>query len=150
MTSDASRSVRFQVEPVNWATARQDLLAIREEVFVEEQGVPMELDVDGLDPACVQVLARTEQGQPIGTARMTAGGKIGRMAVIKAWRGRGVGTALLKELLTEARARRLTHVLLDAQVQALPFYEKHGFRAEGEGFFDAGLPHLNMTLRLLT
>jgi predicted GNAT family N-acyltransferase len=81
---------------------------------------------------------------------MTAGGKIGRMAVIKAWRGRGVGTALLKELLTEARARGLTHVLLDARVQALPFYEKHGFRAEGEIFLDAGLPHLNMTLRLLT
>jgi len=89
--------------------------------------VPEELDLGGLDQDCLHMLARNDQGQPIGTARMQANGKIGRMAVLKPWRGRGVGRALLRELLTEAQRRGLSQVYLAVQTQAIGFYEQHGF-----------------------
>ncbi len=110
--------------------------------------MPEELDLDGLDPECLHVLAWNEQGRPIGTARMQEDGKIGRMAVLKPWRGRGVGRALLQALLSEARSRGLTSVYLAAQIQAIGFYEKHGFQATGDIFLDAGIPHRSMILDL--
>lgn len=141
-------SVAIRVEIVSWARAQQDICSIRRIVFVEEQGVPEELDLDGLDPECLHVLAWNDQGRPIGTARMQEDGKIGRMAVLKHWRGRGVGRLLLEALLIEAAARGLSRVHLAAQTQAIGFYEKHGFQATGDIFLDAGIPHRTMTMKL--
>ena len=141
-------SVAIRVEVVAWALAQQDICSIRRIVFVEEQGVPEELDLDGLDPECLHVLAWNDHGRPIATARMEEDGKIGRMAVLKPWRGRGVGRALLEALLSEAAARRLSRVHLAAQTQAIGFYEKHGFQATGDIFLDAGILHRSMILDL--
>ena len=138
------------ISVVEWAIAQKNICAIRKAVFVEEQGVPEELDLDGLDQDCLHMLARNDQGQPIGTARMQANGKIGRMAVLKPWRGRGVGRTLLRELLTEAQRRGLSQVYLAAQTQAIGFYEQHGFQMTGDVFLDAGIPHQNLILKLPT
>ncbi|HXF92554.1 MAG TPA: GNAT family N-acetyltransferase [Nitrospiraceae bacterium] len=133
---------------VTWEELESIIRGIRELVFVREQGVPEELEWDGLDPACLHILARNDSGIAIGTARLQPEGKIGRMAVLKEWRGRGVGRAMLRALLKVASERGLTKVELAAQTQAIGFYEREGFRAIGEVFLDAGIPHRRMVLDL--
>jgi predicted GNAT family N-acyltransferase len=134
----------IRVEAVDYATALQDLRRVREAVFIEEQGVPRDLEQDALDPLCHHVIARDVDGAPIGTARLTPDHRIGRMAVLSAWRGRGVGEALLRALLAEARQRQWPAVSLHAQVDAERFYARHGFLPEGDRFFEAGIEHQGM------
>ncbi len=134
---------------VPWETSESIIRGIRELVFVREQGVPEELEWDGLDPACLHILAWSDSDDAIGTARLQPDGKIGRMAVLKEWRGRGVGRAMLQALLKAAIERGLPKVELAAQTQAIGFYEREGFRAIGEVFMDAGIPHRKMVLDLL-
>ncbi|MEJ2345323.1 MAG: GNAT family N-acetyltransferase [Gammaproteobacteria bacterium] len=132
------------VRVVSWDQARPGASAVREQVFVHEQHVPPELEWDGLDPRCVHVVARVGSGEVVGTARMLADGHIGRMAVLPAWRGRGVGSALLRALLEEARRRGIEHPFLHAQTTAVGFYLRHGFAIAGNEFIDAGIPHVAM------
>lgn len=131
---------------VPWEESESIIRGIREIVFMREQGVPEELEWDGLDPACLHVLAWNDSGTAIGTARLQPDGKIGRMAVLKEWRGRGVGRAMLRTLLQAAIERGLTMVELAAQTQAIGFYERAGFRVSGDIFMDAGIPHRRMVL----
>ncbi|HET7301550.1 MAG TPA: GNAT family N-acetyltransferase [Oleiagrimonas sp.] len=138
----------FHVAPADWHRNRDDLRHIREIVFVREQRVPVELEWDGLDDQCDHVLARDRDGQPIGTGRLTPERSIGRMAVLSPWRGHGVGAAMLDALIERARARGWTEVTLHAQVDAIGFYERFGFRAHGEEFVEAGIRHRHMTLSL--
>ena len=140
----------FHVEVAEWSRddQRAALLDLRYTVFVQEQGVPETRERDGLDVDCWHVLARDETGQPIGCGRLTPAHKIGRMAVLQAWRGQGVGMALLRELIGRARAQGWPDVALDAQVSALGFYEREGFIPYGDEFEDAGLPHRSMRLSL--
>lgn len=140
----------FHVEAADWSREgqRAALLDLREAVFILEQGVPERRERDGLDGDCWHVLARNDAGQPIGCGRLTPAHKIGRMAVLREWRGRGVGAALLRELVARARAQGWPQVALDAQVSAIGFYEREGFIAYGEEFEDAGLPHRAMCLAL--
>lgn len=134
----------FRVEPADWTADRDALRAVREAVFVHEQQVPVEEEWDDLDPLCRHVLARDDAGTPIGTGRLTPQHGIGRMAVLADWRGRGVGAALLQSLIDRARALGWDRVSLNAQVQAIGFYERHGFMAEGETFMEAGIEHRTM------
>ncbi|CBK43435.1 putative Acetyltransferase, GNAT family [Nitrospira defluvii] len=137
-----------RVELTDWTTTGSAIRAIRETVFIHEQGVPVELEWDGLDSACAHVLAWNNRGEAIGTARMQQNGTIGRMAVLKDWRGRGVGRALLRTLLDLATRRGLSRVTLSAQTHALGFYERAGFDVVGEPFIDAGIPHRKMVKEL--
>lgn len=122
---------------------------VRETVFIQEQHVPAELEWDGLDEAALHVIAQDLCGEVIGTARLLANGHIGRMAVLPEWRRQGVGSAMLKALLTIARQKQhLTKVFLHAQTTAIDFYKQHGFSVEGEEFTDAGIPHRYMKRNL--
>lgn len=136
----------FHVEVCDWSNAsdREALNAVRQNVFVLEQLVPPELENDGEDPHSTHALARAHDGTPIGTARLTPGGRIGRMAVLRDWRGRGVGSMLLHTMCDQARARRITAVSLHAQRDAVTFYMHHGFEPEGSEFEEAGIPHILM------
>lgn len=138
----------FQVETVDYPAGLEDLHRIREAVFIEEQGVPRELERDALDPLSRHVLARDASGNPIGTARLTPDHRIGRMAVLREWRGRGVGEYLLLALLDEARQRGWPDVSLHAQTSAEGFYARHGFIPEGARFQEAGIQHQHMRLHL--
>ncbi len=138
----------FHIDRVSWQQAEIDLRILREFVFIREQNVPPELEWDGKDEHCVHMLARDKQGRAIATARMTPDGHIGRMAVLRAWRSRGVGSSLLKALFTIATARQLPRVQLDAQIQAVDFYLRHGFKPQGETFMDAGIEHQHMTRQI--
>ncbi|SOD40642.1 GNAT family N-acetyltransferase [Nitrosovibrio sp. Nv4] len=138
----------YNIRKASWECDRRALCAIRETVFVREQGVPVELEWDEFDAGCTHVLASDAAGNPIGTARFLPGGTIGRMAVLKEWRGKGVGGALLQWLLQEAGDRQIQQVTLNAQIYAAGFYAKFGFQIAGEKFLDAGILHVKMVLRL--
>lgn len=138
----------FTVSLVSWHDGEPLLRAVREAVFMHEQGVPEELEWDGLDEGCRHALALSLQGEAIGCGRILANGHIGRIAVLPSWRGQHVGTALMEALLDEARAQGFHRVDVDAQTQAMPFYHSLDFAEQGEEFMDAGLPHINMTLAL--
>ena len=148
MTPDDPRLQPYRVDVVDFQTALAQLRSVRDEVFVGEQGVPITLEHDPLDPLCTHVLARLLDGSPVGTARLTPDRRIGRMAVRAAWRGRGIGDALLRALLDEARRRAWPEVRLHAQVEAIGFYARHGFQAQGERFMEAGIGHQSMLLAL--
>jgi predicted GNAT family N-acyltransferase len=137
-------SSSFRVRRANWERDREHLRCIREAVFVREQQVPSALEWDGSDASCQHALAEDMEGVPIGTGRLLPDGHIGRMAVLAAWRGRGVGSAILTELVRWAADEGMTEVVLNAQTHALRFYEQHGFSAEGAVFLDAGISHLRM------
>jgi predicted GNAT family N-acyltransferase len=117
---------------------------VREAVFVREQGVPAELEWDDQDAGAWHWLAEAADGSPIGTARLLPTGQVGRMAVLPAWRRRGVGTALLQTVLRDAAARGVGGLWLNAQCSAAGFYERAGFRAEGPVFTEAGIAHRSM------
>lgn len=136
---------RFWVHIAPFDRCQEALRAVREVVFVREQRVPPTLEWDGTDPHCTHVLGRAPDGEPIGAARLAADGKIGRMAVLAPWRGRGVGSAMLGALLACARASAHPRVYLHAQDSALGFYTRHGFVAEDERFAEAGIWHRRMT-----
>lgn len=138
----------FRVEKVDYAGALPDLRRVREPVFVHEQQVPLELEWDELDPLCHHVLARDDAGRPIGTGRLTPQRKIGRMAVLQEWRGRGVGDALLSALMVQARELGWRELSLHAQVSAIAFYARHGFLPYGPRFEEAGIQHQSMKLLL--
>jgi len=138
----------FTVEAVDYAAALPGLRSVRETVFVQEQAVPLEMEWDALDPQCRHVLARDGAGRPIGTGRLTPEHRIGRMAVLAEWRGRGVGDALLRALLDQARALGWRQVSLHAQSSAIGFYVRHGFLPYGEPFVEAGIDHQAMQLVL--
>ena len=138
----------FRVDIVDYASALPDLRAIRDVVFVGEQRVPVEIERDAIDGACTHVLARDADGRAIGTGRLAPNGRIGRMAVLGAWRGRGVGRAMLRRLVDAAKCAGLDEVLLHAQVDAEGFYAADGFLPFGERFEEAGIAHQSMRRRL--
>jgi predicted GNAT family N-acyltransferase len=131
--------------------------AVRKEVFVREQGVPEDIEYDGRDGDALQVLARAADGTPVGTGRLLHGphakdvtggdplvGALGRLAVVREARSTGVGAALVRGIEEAALAAGLAVVDLHAQTHALGFYERLGYEAYGDEFFDAGIPHRAM------
>jgi predicted GNAT family N-acyltransferase len=138
----------FRIEPADYQVDFKDLRAVREPVFVVEQMVPIEEEWDALDPLCHHVVARDNEHRPIGTGRLTPEHKIGRMAVLKAWRGKHVGDAILRTLIEKARELGWPEVSLNSQVSAIGFYQKFGFVAFGEEFEEAGIQHRRMKLAL--
>src|SRR5262249_2480609 len=127
----------YIIREVDWATGRDALGTVRFKVFVDEQGVPANEEWDAAEASSRAVIAVGAEDPPIGTGRLLRDGHIGRMAVLKEWRGRGVGRALMARLLLLAREMRHDVVRLHAQTHALKFYEKLGFAAEGEEFMEA-------------
>ena len=138
----------FHVKQTSWEEHKKDLIRIRTLVFINEQLVPPELEWYGYDQDCWHVLAQTDDGEAIATARMLYDGHIGRMAVLPEFRNHGVGSALLQELFAIAKWQGLNQVFLHAQTRAVAFYKKHGFTITSDEFMDAGIPHVTMRLEL--
>lgn len=145
----------FTAEPIDWSNERDRYacLSVREEVFVFEQHVPPEDERDELDPVCVHALARDSAGVPIATGRLVPPrgdepARIGRMAVLRDWRGKGVGEALLHLLVDRARTLGYRAIEMHAQSHAVSFYERFGFATYGEEFFECDIAHTNMRREL--
>ncbi len=140
MTIATSHDIRLDT----WERLQADAKTIRFEVFVDEQKVPAEIELDEMDAHCLHAVAYDAVGTPVGTGRLLPDGHIGRMAVRKSARGSGVGGALLQALMAVARERGAPAVELSAQTQAAPFYVQHGFVIDGDGFMEAGIAHVTM------
>jgi len=146
MTLSIPNNSDFQIVVATWKDQADALCQIRHTVFIEEQNVPKELEWDGLDESCQHLLVLDNHNNAIGTGRLCEYGHIGRMAVIKDWRGKGVGGALLNKFIDIAQRTGILELVLNAQISAAGFYTRYGFLAEGDEFMDAGIPHLRMTL----
>jgi predicted GNAT family N-acyltransferase len=133
----------IEIKIVDWDEQQHALKAIRTSVFVDEQHVPEELEWDGRDTACTQFLA-TINSTPVATARLTPEGQIGRMAVLRNFRGKGFGSRLLTAVIEQAKHAGHKQVFLHAQVSVIEFYQAHGFTAYGDVFIDAGIEHRSM------
>jgi predicted GNAT family N-acyltransferase len=131
----------YTIEIANWQADIDALKSVRTDVFIIEQRIPEEDEWDADDTASLHVLARDAAGRPIGTGRLTPARMIGRMAVLRDWRGKGVGDALMRTLIEQADARHWPETSLHAQTYAIPFYERHGYVAEGAVFDECGIPH---------
>ena len=129
------RLPRILLREADFGTDFSVIRHIRVTVFVDEQAVPPGLEFDERDAEC-----------PVGTARidLEQGGKIGRVAVLREYRGRGVGHELMRRCHRLATQHGLSQVWCNAQTSAQPFYERIGYRAEGERFFEAGIEHVRM------
>jgi len=137
----------FTVRQAVWIEDEALIHQIRLTVFVIEQGVSAKVEWDGKDRFCSHALAVSERtGEAIGTGRIQESGHIGRIAVLQAWRGKGVGSKLLKQLTQIAQSKGLVKVYLNSQTHALPFYLQHNFVARGPIFMEAGIPHQQMIL----
>jgi predicted GNAT family N-acyltransferase len=125
---------------------REAALALRHAVFVDEQGVPAELEVDEHDEAALHLVA-LDDGRLVGTCRLVSDGpraKFGRLVVARSARGGGIGNALLGEAERRARAEGASEMVLTAQTAAMGLYERAGYTARGEVFLDAGIEHMTM------
>jgi predicted GNAT family N-acyltransferase len=138
--------VTVQILP--WSEARDTARAIRYAVFVEEQGVPVELEWDDQDEPSWHAVAYADDGTPVATGRLLPDGHIGRMAVLASARGGGVGATVLQALMGKAVELGYGELVLNAQAHAAPFYERAGFATSGEPFEEAGIAHVEMRKRL--
>src|SRR5688572_13957565 len=137
-----------RIELMSWEEARPKASPIRFTVFVEEQRVPVEIEWDDQDEKSIHALAYDGSDSAVATGRLLPDGHIGRMAVLKEWRGKGVGGAILQRLLAAARERGDPEIELFAQTHAIEFYRRYGFVERGEIFEEAGIPHQAMRKRL--
>ena len=139
----------FTLIETDWAHDALRLSAVRRAVFIDEQGVPEAMEWDEHDAVSVHWLATSDDGTPIGCARLLPDGHIGRMAVLPAWRGRGVGHALLAAAIDAAQTRGYTTLKLSAQTHAAAFYAQAGFIVVGDEYEEAGIPHVAMQMSLI-
>ncbi len=141
---------QFRIVDADYAADAAAIRKVRFTVFVDEQAVPAELEMDDRDPKCLHVLALDLHGEPIGTGRIDIadGGRLGRMAVLASHRGLGVGRALIEALHAHAQAHNCSEVWCHAQTSAQGFYERAGYAAEGDLFEEAGIEHVTMRRRL--
>lgn len=138
----------ISIEKADWQTDQHVLIGIRTRVFIDEQKVPVDMEIDGLDPECLHVKAISSSGNIIGTARLLPNHYIGRMCVLKEYRHKGAGAAMLVYLIDFARQNGFRSLSLNAQISALPFYQRYGFKPDSEIFVEAGIKHKHMTLSL--
>lgn len=135
---------KIRVQLGSWEELRKEASAIRFEVFVQEQQVPLDLELDEMDALSLHALALDAQGRAIATGRLLPDGHIGRMAVKLSDRKRGVGALVLQNLVEAAKSKGYAEVLLGAQTHAKGFYVRQGFVQFGEVFMDANIPHIMM------
>ena len=139
---------KYQILETTFQDQLQNIKQIRQQVFIEEQHVPIELEWDGLDDEAIHLIVFNNQ-LPIATSRLLKDGHIGRMAVMPKWRNQGVGTAMLLKLIKIAHQHDLKKVFLSSQVTAIDFYTKQGFNITSDTYLDAGIPHKDMQLNLM-
>ena len=134
----------IHIEEGDWHSLKHECERVRLMVFVAEQKVPKDEELDEWDEASRHFVAKDERRMVLGCARLLPTGQIGRLAVLRPFRKRGVGRALLDAVLRSAKAAGMKEVFMNAQVHAEPFYERAGFVSEGERFMDAGIEHVRM------
>lgn len=135
----------FSVKQGSWDQLQQDAKLIRKLVFISEQNIPEQDEWDDQD-AISQHFVVYDQNQPIATARLLANNSVGRVAVLKAYRGQGIGRLIMLEIIAYAQAQKRPSLQLSSQVHAVSFYEKLGFSIQGDEYDECGIPHIEMVM----
>ncbi|RYU71277.1 GNAT family N-acetyltransferase [Aliivibrio finisterrensis] len=134
----------FEVKNVNYTGENEQAIReVRDTVFIQEQSIDPDIEFDGLDESAVHAIVYSN-AQPVGTGRILDDGHIGRIAILKAFRGQGLGSKIVLSLIDEATKRGYPRVYLGSQKHAINFYTKLGFQPYGDEFMEAGIPHLSM------
>ena len=136
------------LEITTWQQAKEDAISVRRRVFIEEQQVLEEIEIDGTDEGFEHIVAFNMKHEAVGTARLNGKGCIGRMAVLESYREKGVGKSMLQKLIEFGKAKGIKQFQLGAQEHAVEFYRKSGFEPDGEEFWEAGIRHIPMKLRI--
>ena len=136
----------------DWASVGAQAGAIRQQVFIDEQGIPAQMEWDDADASCLHAVACNRLGVALATGRLMEHVpgvvKIGRMAVLRPLRGSKVGRAVLDALMASARERGFREAVLHAQLSAVPFYKRAGFTERGTVYEEAGIAHIEMSREL--
>ena len=137
----------LKIRSGGWDELQNDAKLIREQVFIQEQHIPVVEEWDAQDAIALHFVVY-DQVQPIATARLLQNHSIGRVAVLKAYRGQGIGKLLMLEMIQQAKHEQRKFLKLSSQVHAMQFYAGLGFTVQGEQYLDCGIPHIDMTLKL--
>ncbi|MDH5518058.1 MAG: GNAT family N-acetyltransferase [Gammaproteobacteria bacterium] len=133
------------IKDADWVADNNAIKAIRRHVFIEEQNVDEALEWDHHDSSALHFLALIDN-QPVAVSRLQKNGQLGRMAVLKDFRGKGIGSLLIRHMLELQHSQLTTDIFLHAQAQAEAFYKKFGFSRQGCEFTEAGIVHYKMIL----
>ncbi len=140
---------RFKMCIGDWQTQQADATFVREQVFILEQQIPADEEWDEMDGQSIHFVVFDDQ-QAVATARLLSDHHIGRVAVLQSHRGKGLGAYLMQQVIQYAKQEQRPFLVLSAQVYATDFYEKIGFRIQGEEYLDCGIPHVMMSMPLNT
>ena len=147
MIKQEREQLEIRIEKLDWTKGHSVLAMIRRRVFIDEQGIPESIELDDFDANAQHYVAIVDK-KPVGTARRLADGRVGRMAVLSAYRNAGVGSALVHYIVNDAMKSGLPRLYLHAQESAIEFYTRHGFAAFGEYFEEASIRHQAMEMAL--
>ena len=139
----------YRVQSGHWNKLEQDAKFIRKQVFIIEQNIPEEEEWDDQDMISDHFVVY-DQDQPIATARLLQNNRVGRVAVLKAYRGQGIGRMIMLEVIRQAHQQDRKFLHLSSQVHAISFYEKLGFSIQGDAYDECGIPHIKMQLVIET
>ncbi|MBJ9704584.1 GNAT family N-acetyltransferase [Acinetobacter calcoaceticus] len=137
----------YKIIAGGWEQLKKDAKLIREQVFIQEQGIASEDEWDDLDATVLHFIVYDRE-QPIATARLLPQHSVGRVAVLMPYRKQGIGKILMQHIIDYARQQNLPYLKLSAQTYVTAFYEALGFVVQGEEYLDCGIPHIDMTLEL--
>ncbi|GAA5587676.1 acetyltransferase SACOL1063 [Acinetobacter calcoaceticus] len=137
----------YKIIAGGWEQLEKDAKLIREQVFIQEQGIAPEDEWDDLDATVLHFIVYDRE-QPIATARFLPQHSVGRVAVLMPYRKQGIGKILMEHIIEYARQQNLPYIKLSAQTYVTAFYEALGFVVQGEEYLDCGIPHIDMTLEL--
>lgn len=137
----------YEVIAGGWEQLEKDAKYIREQVFIQEQGIASEDEWDDFDATAVHFMVY-DKGQPIATARLLPQHSVGRVAVLMPYRKQSIGKILMQHIIDYARNQKLPYLKLSAQTYVTAFYEALGFKVQGEVYQDCGIPHIDMVLEL--
>ena len=126
----------------SWADEHSRLMAVREPVFVDEQGFSSDIEIDDDDPVSEHYLMIVDN-RPVATARLTPDGHIGRVAVLAEFRGKGLGRLIMENVISNGE-RKFDKLILSSQLHAVDFYKKLGFKTKGDVYLEAGAEHIEM------
>lgn len=138
---------KFHIVSGDWESLKKDAQYVREWVFIQEQQIDAIDEWDEQDSKSLHFVIYDES-KPIATARLLENDSIGRVAVLKDYRGQGIGRMLMLEIIQQARLEQRMIVILSSQVHAIAFYQSLGFEVKGSEYLDCGIPHVDMTLML--
>ncbi len=137
----------LKIRSGSWDELQNDAKLIREQVFIQEQHIPVEEEWDAQDAVALHFVVY-DQNQPIATARLLQNNSIGRVAVLKSHRGLGIGKLLMQAIIEQAKSEQREFLKLSSQVYAIQFYAGLGFQVQGDEYLDCGIAHIDMYLKL--